>query len=222
MILTYGNYSHPNGTCAVVTSSNTVFTASGIPAMTTTRVGIEGNLLADSSLSTAAALTADLTTKIQALEAAYKQVGVDLILTDENGTLTAHVIRNSETLGGIRVIEPPHYPYGSGAEYANYRRFRVGLEADILPTGGNQPIYLMFQETLTLSGGGPEYAWTAPIIGMPQRQIVRQQITYRAVQSGFAVGFRQRPTPPLPLWPNALAQSPDITYGSPQIGRAHV
>lgn len=215
MILKYGDYSHPSGTVALAIMRSTALTASGIPYMTQARWGVEGTILADSALTDASALQADLTTKIQALETAYKQLGADLLLTDDNGTATAHVIRNSETIGGIRVIEPPHYPYGSGAEYVNYRRFRVGLEADLI-VSGDAPIYLTFQETLTTSGGGPGYAWTSPIGGLPQRQIVRQNLTYRAVQSGFAVGFKSYPTAPPPLFPGSLVQSPDIAITSPQ------
>lgn len=215
MILKYGDYSHPSGTVALAIMRSTALTASGIPYMTQARWGIEGTILADSSLTEDSALQADLTPKIQALEAAYKQAGVDLLLLGENGSPTAHVIRNSETIGGIRVIEPPHYPYGSGAEYVNYRRFRVGLEADLI-VGGDAPIYLTFQETLATSGGGPGYVWTSPIKGFSKRQIVRESLTYRAVQSGFAVGFRTYPAAPPPLFPGALVQSPDIAVTSPQ------
>lgn len=216
LILQYGNYSHPAGTVALAISKQAVLAGTGLPLMIQTTWGIEGTLLCDSSLTEAAEINADITSRIQALEDAYKQVGVDLVLTTENGTPTAHVIRNSETIGGIRVIEPPHYPYGSGAEYVTYRRFRVGLQADVLPSGGVQPVYLSFNETLTVQGGGPQYAWTTPILGSPTRQVIRQATTYTATQQGFAVGFRSTPPVPPPLFPGALMANPQVSYTSPQ------
>jgi hypothetical protein len=210
MILRFGSFSTDNGTVALAISKNAALTAAGVPIYVTETWGLEGRLLATSGSE-----VASLTTKIAELEAAFKQQGVDASLLTEAGGATAHYIRHAETIGGIRVIQPPHYPSGQGADYATFRTFRVGIEADVI-ANGTVPGYLTFQETLQTLGGGPLYAWTAPIKGSPKRQIPRQQTTYQAVQSGQAVGFLGYPSIPSPIFPGALSANPTITRGSPR------
>lgn len=219
MILKFGTYSHADGECKLSIQKDTVRAQSGIPVSTVVRWEIEGLLIPTAGASDT---VADLTTKILALEAAYKQIGVDALLLTAGGSATAHALRSAGSVGGVQVVKPPSFPSGEQAEYATYRRYTVGLEAEYLigdGTGGGNGSegadVMNWQETITISGGLPLYAWTRPIFGIPERQIARQHTTYTATQSGSAVGYSRLPDPPLPLWPAALV-SRSVGNSSPQ------
>jgi hypothetical protein len=212
MIFRFGNYSCDNGVTELVISKRAQFTSAGVPYLVTEQWGASITLLPPDGSSD---LVADLTTKIAACEAGFKQVNVDAFLLTESGGATAHSILHSQTLGGIRVIQPPSFPRGTGADYATYRSTSVGIEADVI-CAGTPPLYLQFQESLQTQGGGPFRVWTMPIVGLPQRQIPRQAKTYLAVQSGTATGFLQYPPVPPALFPGALSENPVITRTAPR------
>ena len=212
MILRFGNYSLDNGVTELVISKGAQFTAAGVPYLVTERWGMNITLLPPDGSSD---LVADLTTKIAACETGFKQVSVDAYLLTDSSGATAHSILHSQTLGGIRVIQPPSFPRGTGADYATYRTTSVGIEADVL-CAGTPPLYLQFQETLQTQGGGPFKVWTMPITGLPQRQIPRQAKTYLATQAGTATGFLQYPPVPQALFPGALSENPVITRTAPR------
>lgn len=201
MILKYGSYQHSDGECILRISRQAVRAASGIPVATVIRWDVEGNLLPTAGSSDP---VSELTTKITALENAYKYTGVDAYLLTSSGAATAHSLRNSEAIGGVQVVSPPFFPVGEGADYATYRRYALSLEAEIPIGGADNGAILQWQETIQVTGGLPQYAFTRPIFGIPQRQIVRKQTTYRAIQTGMAIGYVRRPVAPVPLWGAAL------------------
>lgn len=201
MILKYGSYQHSDGECKLSIQRQAIRANSGIPVSTVVRWEVEGMLLPSVGATDP---VSELTTKILALETAYKQIGVDAYLLTSGGASTAHSLRAAESIGGVNVVVPPHFPDGSGADYATYRRYSLALEAEFAIGGGDNGTILEWQETVQVTGGLPQYVWTRPIVGPPQRQIARQQTTYRAIQSGIAVGYVRRPVPPQPLWPGAI------------------
>lgn len=212
MILRYGTYSLDNGVTSLTIGRNAQFTSAGVPYLVTEQWGMGITLLPPDGSSDP---VADLTTKIAACETGFKQVNVDAYLLTSVEGATAHKILHSQTLGGIRVVQPPSFPRGTGAEYATFRSTQVGIEADVL-CEGTPPLYLQFQETLQAQGGGPFKVWTMPITGLPQRQIPRQAKTYLATQAGTATGFLQYPPIPPALFPGALSENPVITRTSPR------
>jgi hypothetical protein len=209
MILRFGNYRHDDNEVRLSIDRRAELTAAKVPYVWTTRWTLDGLLVGDD--------VADITTKINALEAAYKVRGVDAELLTSEGGVTAHRMLSAASVGGIRVIGPPSYPDGSGAEYTTWRRYSITIEADF-PVNPNDPStqILDWNEVYETSGGGPLYGYTQPIKGSPIRQTIREQTTYKATQSGSAVGYLARPTPPAPIWPGALIEQPRIMKVSPK------
>lgn len=165
-----------------------------------------------------------LDTKVAALIAAYGQDNQDLAIILPDGTRSqSHRLLNSDTIGGVRVVRPPSFPKGEGAEGVTYRTFTVTLEA-IKPTVATH-LVLSFEETVSWSGGGPEFGYLYPAIGAPVRQQLRRQTTYKATQSGRAVGLSRYPTVPRPIWPMARLRPEEtpITKRSPRrVGGSYI
>lgn len=192
MYLKYGTYRHAPGEVSVAISKQGIFSDAGISRGVRERWEIQGRLQAadQSSLSTA----------IAALVAAYSQQAQDAGFYFDNDQPTSHVIVSAASNGGVRVIGPPSFPQGKGAEYSTFRTYTIALEAEWLdPTA----TLLSWNETLSFDGGGPQVIFLEPINGLPQRQLLKQATTYRAAQSGRAVGYLGYPFPPAPLWPAA-------------------
>ena len=193
MILRYGNYDHALAEAAVVIERSTLQSEDGVPYAVRERWLISGVLQAESQL--------ELTEAIAALCAAYAAPAEEVSLRQGDGaTLTAHRLRASDTLGGIRVVMPPSFPAGEGAEYSRYRSYRVVLEADVRLHARDAEI-LAWSESLEFSGGGPREVYLELRNGPPQRQTVSQETPFRVVQQGRAVGLTGYPLIATPLWP---------------------
>lgn len=167
-----------------------------------------------------AASQAALVTAMTTLEIAYGRNQQTAQILLNNGTTVARQMPGVHVLGGTEVIEGVSYPNdgmgANGAEFVDYRTFTVkirGRYAVELP-----PSYqlIQFNETIQFSGGGPQDVHIESQIGPPQKQRLKQFTTYRAVQSGSAVGLLTLPVPPAPLWPSALETAPQIVPGSPK------
>ena len=207
MLLSYGDYRHPLGQPAIVISRQTLFSAANTPLAVRERWEISGLLQAGSS--------EEMSEKIDSLEAAYATGGKDLVLYLPDGsTASSHRLVNSETLGGVRVVRPPSYPQGRGAEYATIRTFAVALEAD-LPVSLETAL-VSYRETLEFRGGGPRFGHLEPLVGLPIKQLLRRHTIFRATQRGEAVGWLAYPTPPLALWPAALVEAGTVQLASPR------
>jgi hypothetical protein len=189
MYLKYGTYQHPAGEASVVISKQGLFSDAGLPRGIRERWDIQGRLQA--------ADQAALTTAINALTAAYALQGQDVGFYFDNGQPSSHQIDSSETNGGVRVVVPPSFPQGKGAEYSTFRNYSLALEAELLDP---EATLIGWNERLNFSGGGPQFAFLQPITGLPIKQQLRQATTYRAAQSGEAVGYQSYPTPATPLW----------------------
>lgn len=192
MYLQYGNYRHASGEASVVIAKHGLFSPGGIARGVRERWDIHGRLQA--------ADQASLSTALGALMSAYSNHGLDIGFFFDNGQPTSHTIQSSATFGGVRVITPPSFPEGKGAEYSTYRNYSLAVEAEILDP---RAAILSWTETLNFRGGGPKFAFLEPINGLPQKQLVKQFTTFRATQSGEASGLTAYPSPAPPLWPLA-------------------
>jgi hypothetical protein len=192
MYLKYGNYQHASGEASVVISKEGIFTDAGISRGVRERWDIHGRLQAADS----AALSSD----IAALAAAYSVQGQDVGFYFDSGQPTSHRIQSSLTNGGVRVVVPPSFPEGKGAEYSTFRSYALAVEAELLDA---QASLLSWTEAVHFKGGGPQFAFIEPINGLPQKQLLKQFTTFHATQSGEAVGYFSYPAPPAPLWPQA-------------------
>lgn len=209
MILCYGSYQHDDCEVKLGIFRRSSLTRAGVPYAYTEQWVLD-NLQVGADVP-------DITAKILAMEAAYKQRGVDVRLLTSAGGATAHKMLHADTINGVRVVALPSFPEGSGAEYTTWRSNTIVLEADF-PVNANDPgtQILEWQETLEMWGGGPLWMYTAPIAGVPVRQTVRLATTFKATQQGSAVGFLGYPTVPAPIFPGALMERPRITLSAPR------
>jgi hypothetical protein len=192
MYLKYGTYQHAAGEASVVISKQGIFSEAGLPRGIRERWDIQGRLQAASQ--------AALTAAINALSAAYAVQGLNVGFYFDDGSPTSHQITSANTNGGVRVVVPPSFPEGKGAEYSTFRTYSLAIEAEWLDPAAT---LIGWNERLQFSGGGPQFAFLQPINGSPLKQLLRQQTPYRATQSGEATGCYSYPTPALPLWPDA-------------------
>ncbi|HEX4132483.1 MAG TPA: hypothetical protein VHZ24_20800 [Pirellulales bacterium] len=198
MILAYGSYRHALGEVALTIQRDATVSDDEILFGWRETWSIVGRLHADTP--------DDLTAAIQNLEAAYRRTRQDVVLYLPDGTTaSAHQMRNADTVGGIRVIRPPSFPSGRGAEYSTFRTYSIQLEADFLDSSDETGL-LAWNETLNFSGGGPRWVYLPTLQGRPVRQQLQAATTFKVTQSGRAVGLRGYPTPPAPIWPTAWHQ----------------
>ena len=192
MYLKYGAYTHAANDAAVVISRDALLGAAGVPYGYRERWDVSGFLQAETQ--------AELTQAIAALQAAYAVPAQDAALLLSDGvTETAHRLDSSSAIGGVRVVAPPAFPQGAGAEYSTFRGYRLALEADIAT--GDAVELLSFEEVLQFSGGGPRHVHLETLAGPPRKQLANQHTIFRATQSGRAVGLSRYPIAPAPLWP---------------------
>lgn len=203
----YGSFVHAAGE-ALVSSFNVSVERSprGNPILTKKSMTISGIIDAGSN--------AELTAKLKELEAAYAKQDQVAGLFHDSGEPTVHYLPNANTLGGVR-SSGVSYPSGESIEYVTSRSYSVTLEADYL----FEDQVLDFQETLSFTGTCSErWVYLNCLNGPPEKQIVEKVTTQKVTQSGMAMGFRSRPSPPAPLWPESEhKEARQITNTSPKV-----
>lgn len=193
MYLAWGEYQHGNGECEVVIDQEPLWNDRGERYATRIAYRIKGLLQADT--------VAGVTTAIHALEAAYAEDFQDIGLYEDDDTPTAHVLFSADTLQGNRVIRGPSYPEGRRADYSTFRTYEITVEGEV---GSDDTVNNMsFHQKIELMGGGPRFVYIETRNGPPQKQLTTEQTTYKAVQSGDAMGQFGYPAAAMPLWPNA-------------------
>jgi hypothetical protein len=206
MYLKYGNYRHADNEASVAISKEGLFTPGGIARGVRERWTIQGRLQA--------ADQAGLTAAIDAITAAYSVQGQDVAFYRDDDQPTSHAILGSQTNGKVRVVVPPSFPEGRGAEYSTFRNYTIVLEAERLDPAVT---LLHWNEVLSFHGGGPRFALLETLTGLPQKQVLRQFTAYHARQTGEAVGNLNYPAPASPLWPDAEhVERREIRYDLPR------
>jgi hypothetical protein len=191
MYLQYRNYRHDNNECQIVVTKDPVFSEAGRKSMLRVRMDVMGEIFED-NVST-------ITSKLQALEEAYRYDYGDVWLYTDSGQRTAHGTNNGNTINGVRVASPPNYPKGDGVEYAAGRTYTLALEWEEVARG---PALLAWAETFSIQGdGGPDWRYFVPLEGIPQPQVLSQRSVVTMTQSGYAVGRGAYPLPSAPLYP---------------------
>ncbi len=215
MYLKYGNYQHDAGECTLRgIMSESLSSDNGQVYAIRERWDVEGRLQIDDQ-GTAAANQAAMTVVIDALKAAYDVNGKDIGFYDDADNLTSHFIKSSATRSGVRVVQPPSFPDGRGAEYSTFRTYTLAVEAEHAPSGGASLV--SWTETISFQGtGGPLWGYLVPINGPPQQQMFSQTSTQWAYQRGRAV-MRDKYSPALsPRWPTQEHQDMrDIQFEVP-------
>ena len=209
MILAYGDYRHALGEAALAITRETVYSPQQVPLGVKERWAIAGVLQA--------ADAAALSTAIEALEAAYATPGRDAVLYFDDGTTaSSHRLTSASALGGVQVVQPPHFSQGEGAEYTTWRSYSLALEG-MFPNSGAATALVNWDETLTFIGGGARWIYLPTLSGAPIKQVVQAQAPQRVVQSGRAVGYGIYPSLSAPLFPLALHQeTSSLSYKAPK------
>jgi hypothetical protein len=213
MILKYGSYTHSQNEVALTITREPLRSQGGVYYAYKERWNCKGVLLGFTN-------QAQITSAINALQAAYSVDGGDLVFyLDDGVTRTAHALVAASCYGGTRVVQAPSFPdtYGTGEYQPSVgRSYSFAVEGETAIGGGN--VTLQFTETLTCKGtGGPLWVYIPVAQGQWVRQQVSQQSTYTVTQKGQAVGLNGVLVPPDPIWPDAEKQEQRmIEYGSPQ------
>ena len=194
MYLTYGNYTHASGECAVqISRQPTRVEGSGY------RNGYVETWLVKGFLQ--GANTAALVTSIASLEAAYAVDNATLTLYEDSGAIADQLDTNS-TIGGVRVVGGISYPDDGqrNAEFATFRNYEIRLEATVPDrTVG----LLAWTESVGYTGeGGHQFVILEPQTGEPIKQIVKRRTKQTATQQGRAIGQFGYPFAPYPIWPD--------------------
>lgn len=217
MYLKWGNFAFDPGSLWVLASAVPNLNEAGEPISLQQRIQINGYV---SGVGQAA-----LTTAIQNLQAALSIPYQDLVFYQSNDQPSAHLLRNATSISGTRVTDGPNFPGTHGAEYATQRAFNFTAEADYFLAGTGKKL-VSFMETLTMMGGDPFYVVREALNGPPQRSLVYPSSVYSAIQSGEAVGFREYPVAPPPLFPDKMRGGRDgrriVAHAPQRRGRNYV
>ncbi|MFA5262239.1 MAG: hypothetical protein WC378_00330 [Opitutaceae bacterium] len=211
MNLIYGNYQHDVGDAEVSISRDGLVSELGRMYAVRERWTVNGRLHGTS--------VSDVNSKVAALLAAYSVNGLDLYLSG-----SSHILRSSETINGTRVVLPPHFPKGNGAENSTFRSYTLAVEGEYAYT--DRSVLLSWSESLSFTGtGGPVWGFLEVLNGPPQQQMFMQQSVVRCSQRGSAVcvpdsAHRNEylghwpPSPPIwPQWEHGDRRN--ITYEKP-------
>lgn len=204
VFLQYGNYTHADGEIELSIDKAAELTDYGEPFKDRHTWTIRGQVQAATP-----ALVADA---CAALEAGYSTWFRDATLWISVG-LPLHRLPNAGSLTGVRVVKPPHYPVGNGAQGTTFRDYAIVLDAEY-PIGDPTGLYLSFTETINSRGGGPVFGMVAVVNADAQKQLLYQKSPAFASQSGSAVGYLDYPPVPPPVWPGDLLEEPVVSYGN--------
>ena len=197
MFFVYGDYTHALNEAGLAISAQTQFSSQGVEQSTRYAWSLTGYLQAETQ--------AELTTAIEAMQAAYNVHGCNAGLYFDVNSPTAHQVNSSQTIGGVRVSKKPSFQEWRGGEYSTFRSYALELEFD-LPPQSLVSGFLEWEETLSFSGGGPRWLYLPTLNGLPVRQQVQEYTAYRVTQTGRAVGQFAYPLPNYPIWPQAWHQ----------------
>ena len=211
MNLLYGSYSHDPSDAEVTITREAVVSELGIMYAVKERWSVNGRLHAATTALTDAA--------VEALMAAYSINGQDISLAG-----SSRAMRSSDTINGTRVVSPPHFPVGTGAEYTTFRSYSLAVEGEFAYAGPS--ILLSWQEVLNFKGqGGPKWGFLECLNGPPQLQQFSQYSVFHVTQRGSAVcvpaskhrnEYGDYWLPPPPCWPQwEHTDRHDVTYDLP-------
>lgn len=207
MQLRCGGFLHADSEVSVSIMRRANETPSGVVYSITHTWTIDGQILGDTM--------AEVVARYLIMESAYSLPVIDLELRDPTTGIIAHRLPTAGSVGGVRVTMPVSYPEGRGAELSTFRTYRIVAEAEYPTSAGVASLLRAFSETVTYSGGGPRRALIDLVNAKAQLQTTYLMTGFRAVQQGQAVGYRQFPPFPNPLWSvQLLLEPPQRTRGA--------
>jgi hypothetical protein len=213
--LVVGNYTHAQNEAVVSISREIVRSPRNIGLRWRETWNISGRLQATVGVTDGAAQTW-LTGQIIGMQESYVD-GVNAVLYDNAGGMTAHALISGDSFDGVRVTQAPSFPDGDGAEYSRWRSYTAQLQAEF-PLAGVNPTLLEFRETLTFNGGGfPIKRAVTPPAGEVIIVTVSERSPYFATQSGRLLATIQDHPVPQPIWPDQMTGEGGTTKASPEV-----
>lgn len=155
----------------------------------------------------------DATQKMSLLENVLSRPNEDLTFYNDSGGIAAR-LPNLGSITGTRFFGPT-WPDSMGPMWATLQRFQFYAEAEY-PYPAAVNALLWFSETLDFVGGGPIRKHRLALNTPPQRQLVYLYSIYQVTQHGEASGYAGYPTPPAPIFPDALMRNPNFTRTGPE------
>lgn len=206
----YGSYSHPESEINVanITVRN-IHSGRGRLRNVLFTYHLRGEICATT--------TAEITSRIAEIEAAYSVEGRDFGLYLDTNTPTAHTLSNSHpnNLSGNRILQRPSFPVGGPTEYATGRTFDIIVQALF---ASPEAQILEYHETIRYIGtGGPSVYVRNMLKGPPKLYLQCQRTAQRIVQSGRSIGFNGYVEPSGPIFPSyEHVDERMVEYGTPQ------
>lgn len=217
MIFKYGTYAHDQDEVLVRVSTEAVFDRFQRRMADRHEYTIIG-MKKVTDQATPALTQASLTTALNSLIAAYADDYKDFGLYLNDGTTpTAHVIQNSDTFGGVKVVKSPSFlnpEWGGRTEYLNSRMYYLVLRAEIRYGAG---LYDWDQRLVIRGTGAPKWRYSPQEFGPPQAQTLQTHTSFWYIQEGHAVGRDEYLAPPSPLFPGIEhGEMRVVAYDSPK------
>lgn len=212
LTLRFGSFTHELGEVTLGVARETTFNAADQPIEERVSWTIAARAEGDD-------LTA-LLGKLVQVDLAYRARNRYAVaqLYDTSSGLVCHELNGPRSISGVRVVQPPSFPDGRGAEFTTYRNYAVRLEAEFFVTAPAAAL-VEFDETLAFSGGGPLRDLIVLTSGPPVEYVSAAQTPYECVQTTRAVGLGDYPVGLLvPAFSPALLVGADhpVTFASPR------
>jgi len=186
-ILRYGAYTHADGEC-LVSVLPSLFYGDGGPPRYKVEWRIICEMIAPSNLSGSAA-SRYLASRFQVMQAAYAQLGRNLVYEFPSGTLFQQILWN-ETIDGIRFEGPSWSP--QDGEGATNMIVSITARAEV-PVAAPSGIVSWREEVTMIGDGGPLVVWSEPLLDTPRPIQLRARTTYKAIHTCEAVGLTEYP-----------------------------
>lgn len=186
----YGTHSHAVGECKVLEDKETIFSADGVAEYTACRWDVQGMLVR--------ATQAEITSAIASIRNAYAANGKDAGLYFTGGGATGLVIKNANTIRGVRVVRRPHFPAAEAGQYSTFINYALALEWEESPTVG----LVSHSQAIEHEGdGGADWGMVVPVTGGPLASQKTERTPVTVCQSGVAVGSGgYYPVASSPIW----------------------
>ena len=163
--------------------------------------------------------SSDVRTKMRDLEAMLSETtsdaqGQDLIYYLDDGSQSANKVLAADCLEGPYMDQLVWTPE-QGAQFVTHRRFscRFVFTVSILASSAELSVLTDFSETVTVSGGTPDFVIQTYLNSAPDRVNTTFQKAVTITQEGFAIGFKFLPAAPAPLYP-ADVKDNTVSYDS--------
>lgn len=204
LYLQYGSFSHNEGECTIAISKVGNY---GERRTITETWSVSGTLFGSSS--------SDLTSQANDIIDAYSTDGLDLVWSG-----TGHSLISNDSIYGTRVIGPPSFEKGDGAEFATQRSYRLSVSAEFADSIPGLSPDISYSESVSFTGnGGPLFVTLVPIYGDPIRQQISTSSPIVCHQSGRRTILDNWPSASPPIYLSYLEnQAESIRREIPERG----